>query len=348
VTRLAATRRCRNAAALLILCMIRDNPTPDPKAIPRHGSGQAFQVVCLMAGVLILPATLTLRTVLQPGVLQLNSDNPTPRGYTWSLLLFLVPLAALGVWFFRRSDLGLVRRAFWRTIAVLAPLGCVLDLLFGNAFFTFPNRQATLGLGVPAVGGPIPVEEFVFYLTGFMLVLLSYIWADEWWVAAYNIPDYRAQAQGIPRLARFHLPSVLLGAGLIAAGVIFKKAFAQSPEGFPWYFTYLTAASIVPSAGFFHTARPFINWRAFGFTFFLILLISLLWEVTLAMPYGWWGYRPSTMMGLAIGAWRGLPVEAVCVWLVVSFTTVIIYEVIKIWQALGTSALQAFFGLEGE
>jgi hypothetical protein len=63
------------------------------------------------------------------------------------------------------------------------------------------------------------------------------------------------------------------------------------------------------------------------------------------MPYGWWGYRPSTMMGLAIGAWRGLPVEAVCVWLAVSFTTVIIYEVIKIWQALGTAALEAFFGL---
>ena len=133
---------------------------------------------------------------------------------------------------------------------------------------------------------------------------------------------------------------------MIAAAVVFKKVFSGSPEGFPWYFTYLTAVSIVPSAGFFHTAQPFINWRAFSFTFFLILLISLLWEVTLAMPYGWWGYRPATMMGLTIGAWRGLPFEAVCVWLAVSFTTVIIYEVIKIWQALGTGALEAFFGLK--
>ena len=100
----------------------------------------------------------------------------------------------------------------------------------------------------------------------------------------------------------------------------------------------------MPSAGFFHTAQPFINWRAFSFTFFLILLISLLWEVTLGIPYGWWGYRPQTMLGLAIGAWSGLPIEAVCVWFAVSFTTVITYEVIKIWQALGKSALEAFFG----
>jgi hypothetical protein len=40
-----------------------------------------------------------------------------------------------------------------------------------------------------------------------------------------------------------------------------------------------------------------------------------------------------------------LPIEAVGVWLAVSFTAVITYEVIKIWQALGTSALEAFFGV---
>jgi hypothetical protein len=33
-------------------------------------------------------------------------------------------------------------------------------------------------------------------------------------------------------------------------------------------------------------------------------------------------------------------VEAVCVWLVVTYTTVITYEVIKIWKAL-----EAFFGI---
>jgi hypothetical protein len=117
--------------------------------------------------------------------------------------LFIIPLAALSWWFVRRPDLLLVRKSFWRTIAVLVPLGCILDMLFGNKFFTFVNQHATLGI-IPGLGEPIPLEEFIFYLTGFMLVLLSYIWADEYWVSAYNIPDYRAEAEGIPRIARFH------------------------------------------------------------------------------------------------------------------------------------------------
>jgi hypothetical protein len=91
--------------------------------------------------------------------------------------------------------------------------------------------------------------------------------------------------------------------------------------------------------------QPFINWRAFSFTCFFMLLLSLLWEVTLALPYGWWGYRATAMMGLTIGAWSHLPIEAVCVWLAVSFTTVIGYEAVKIWLATGTRARAAFFGV---
>lgn len=316
-----------------------------PSAQDERKPKEAFQIVFLIAALLIVPATITLHTVAQPGVLVITDENPTPLGYTISLLLFLIPLTVLGWWFARRADLGLQRQAFWRTIAVLVPIGFVLDLLFANSFFIFPNKLATLGITVPAVGGPIPVEEFLFYLTGFMVVLLSYIWGDEYWVRAYNVPDYSVAASGIGRIMRFHLASVLLGAGLLGAAVFYKKFVAPSPEGFPWYFTYLVVASITPSAGFFRTAQPFINWRAFGFTFFFILLVSLLWEATLAVPYGWWGYHPRAMIGLDIGAWSNLPVEAVCVWLAVTYTTVITYEVIKIWKALGTKALEAFFGI---
>ena len=221
-------------------------------------------------------------------------------------------------------DLQFPRKAFWRTIAVLTPLGFLLDLLFGNAFFVFPNKSATLGWEVPGLGGAIPIEEFVFYLAGFMLVLLSYIWCDEYWMGEYNVRDYAATTENIPRIVRFHFASVALGVVLIAAAIVYRKFL---------------------SAGFFHSAKPFINWRAFSFTFFLLLLISLLWEATLALPYGWWEYRPTTMMGLHIGAWSGLPIEAVFVWFAVTFTTVITYEVIKIWKALGTRALEAFFGI---
>src|SRR6266545_6189385 len=306
---------------------------------------RAFLVVFAIAAALIIPAALTLRTVVHPVILQATSDNPTPLGYTWSLLLFIIPIGALGWWFASRSDLQFPRKAFWRTIAVLTPLGFLLDLLFGNAFFVFPNKLATLGWGVPALGGAIPIEEFIFYLAGFMLVLLSYIWCDEYWMAAYNVPDYEEAARDIPRIVRFHFASVVLGVILIAAAIVYRKFVSGASDGFPWYFIYLVCASLIPSAGFFYTARLFINWRAFSFTFFLLLLISLLWEVTLALPYGWWEYRTNILIGLHIGAWSGLPLEAVCVWLAVTFTTVIIYEVIKIWKALGTRALEAFFGI---
>src|SRR6266699_3320997 len=270
---------------------------------------KSFYVVFAIAAALVLPAAIALRTVIHPGILQATSDNPTPLGYTWSLLLFVVPIGALAWWFACRPDLQFPRKAFWRTIAVLAPLGFLLDLLFGNAFFIFPNKLATLGCEVPAIGGAIPIEEFVFYLTGFMLVLLSYIWCDEYWMAAYNVPDYTAAAKGIPRIVRFHFASVILGVGLITVAVLYRKFVSGAPEGFPWYFVYLVCSSLIPSAGFFHTAQSFINWRAFSFTLFLLLMISLLWEVTLALPYGWWGFRQNTMIGLNVGARSNLPVE---------------------------------------
>src|SRR5439155_786611 len=45
---------------------------------------RAFYVVFAIAAALIVPAGLTLRTVVHPVVLQATSDNPTPLGYIWS------------------------------------------------------------------------------------------------------------------------------------------------------------------------------------------------------------------------------------------------------------------------
>jgi hypothetical protein len=52
----------------------------EPAAPRQRERKQAFQVVFVIAGVLILPAALTLRTVVQPGVLEIASENPTPAG----------------------------------------------------------------------------------------------------------------------------------------------------------------------------------------------------------------------------------------------------------------------------
>src|SRR5262249_19519168 len=106
---------------------------------------RAFLVIFAISAALVIPAALTLRTVIHPVILQATSDNPTPLGYTWSLLLFIIPIGALGWWFACRPDLQFPRKAFWRTIAVLTPLGSLLDIFFGNFFFFFQNESAILG-----------------------------------------------------------------------------------------------------------------------------------------------------------------------------------------------------------
>jgi hypothetical protein len=75
-----------------------------------------------------------------------------------------------------------------------------------------------------------------------------------------------------------------------------------------------------------------------------MLLISLLWEVTLALPYGWWNFQHRQMIGLFIGAWNDLPIEEVCLWIAVTYATVIIFEIVKLWQASGRTMKKALLG----
>jgi hypothetical protein len=299
-----------------------------------------------MLGMVAVPATITLESVRSPATILMTNSDPTPYGYTWSLLLFLVPIVVIAFGFLPREEVKIPRKAFWWTIGILVPLGFATDFFFASRFFLFPNAGATLRIDAPALHKPVPVEEYVFYLTGFIAVLLIYLWLDEYWLAAYNVADYRMESKKIDRLIRVHSPSVILGIALIAAAVVYKKAFSPIREGFPEYFTFLVLAAFVPAAGFFPTARRFINWRAFSLTLFLILLVSLLWEATLAVPYQWWDYQPKQMIGIRIGAWSGLPVEAVCVWIAVTYATVIIFEVVKLWQASERTAKDAFLGLK--
>ncbi len=146
------------------------------------------------------------------------------------------------------------------------------------------------------------------------------------------------------RLLRFHPTTVGIGFVLIALAILCKKWLSLMPGGWPWYFIVLVFGGLCPAAGFFPATRRFINWRALSLTVFFVLLVSLLWEATLALPYGWWNYQHQQMMGLYIGAWSDLPIEAVFVWLAVAYGTVILFETVKIWQASGRSAKEAFLG----
>lgn len=318
-----------------------DKLTSEPR---RCGSPHDAWVVLAMIACVVVPAALTLLRVQTPRDGVDPTTNPTPLGYSWSLLLYLVPVVVLAGWHLRHPEYRLQRTAFWLSLAILVPLGFGLDLLFGTRFFVFRNGDATLGIGIPAVGGRIPIEEFAFYALGFLFVLLLYMWADEYWMGAYNLPDYEIESKLVPNLLGFDARSLLVGAALVGVAIVHKKVVAADPEGFPWYFAYLVGAAVIPSVGLYRAIERFINWRAFSVTFFFMLLISLMWEATLAVPYEWWNYNPRMMMGLFVDGWTNLPLEAVFAWLVVAYTSVIVYETVKVYRASGRSLKEALWG----
>ena len=297
------------------------------------------KVLLWMVAVLVIPFALTLMTIEAPRTMVTDLEaNPTPHGYTWSLTLFMVPVVVLALWISLRKQSPIQKRAFWLTAALISGSGILLDVCFGLSFFTFVNRQATLG---PTFWGyafgqgwrkVIPVEEIGFYTLGILAVLLAYIWGDEVWFGAYNRDDGPRRNTRWRDLFSFHVHSAIFGVVLFGLGWCYKK-FGPHPwhEGFPGYFLFLTAVAITPSIIFFPVANPFINWRAFSLAFMFILFVSLFWEAAIAVPYQWWGYQPRQMIGLLINGFCGLPLEAPLLWVGVTWATVIVYETIYTW-----------------
>jgi hypothetical protein len=306
-----------------------------PRSHGLPSAGICATIVIAMLAMVVIPAAITLSTVhIAPPVIPLDQSS-TPHGYTVSLLLFLVPIIVIAVWFLPSERLHIPQRAFWWTLVILVPLGCLLDFAFAQWFFEYPNTGATLGIPAPALGKPVPVEEYIFYFTGFVADLLLYVWLGEFWLAAYNMPDYPAEARRVLRLLQFHPISLALAVVLIGSAWLYKKTFALPRDqiGFPGYFIFLVVGALVPAMIFFPVARRFINWRALSLTLFFMVLVSLFWEATLAVPYHWWSFQHRQMVGLFIRGWSGLPVEEVCVWIAVTYATVIVFEVIKVWLA---------------
>ena len=310
-----------------------------PQPAPRGG----FLIVLTMLAMLSVPAGLTLHTARVapqiPGPIAASS----PYGYTVSLLLFVVPIVVILFWLVPAEQLKISKKSLVRTVALLFPLGAGLDFFFAKKFLTFPNPDATLRIPAPAIGGSVPIEEYLFYFTGFVAVLLLYVWLDEYWLAAYSVPVDSAERTNFTRLLQFHPWSLIAGVLLIAAAIAFRKLFVVEP-GFPGYFVFLVIGALGPSSMLLPSAMPVVNWRALSLTVFFILLMSLMWEATLGVPYGWWGFQDAQMLGIFITAWSRLPVEEVVVWIAVSYATVIVYEVVRRWQSSGKRMRHAFLG----
>jgi hypothetical protein len=106
-----------------------------------------FKVLLGMGAVLLVPFALTLLTIKEPRPIVSDlAGNPTPYGYTWSLTLFVIPVAVLATWVTARKHSAVQKRAFWLTAALLSGAGILLDVCFGLNFFTFVNHRATLGI----------------------------------------------------------------------------------------------------------------------------------------------------------------------------------------------------------
>lgn len=148
----------------------------------------------------------------------------------------------------------------------------------------------------------------------------------------YNPPDsfYIRFRSKIKKLVYIHTPSILLMGIFLIAGFFIKKWCNPVPPSFPGYYSFLVIVAYVPFIFFYRITRRFVNWRAFFFTLIITILLSIIWEVTLALPRGYWNYQHTRMLGIFITPWFNLPIEAVTVWFFCTLA-ILMYEFLKIY-----------------
>jgi hypothetical protein len=265
--------------------------------------------------------------------------------YFTSLALWGIPILYLWPTFIMLTaeGTGRRRRALRWSAGTIVVLGIVLDFLFGHLTLRFPGCGEPDGPYVfclPAVRGSVPVEELLFYAMGPVAMVLVYACADERWLSRYNPKDDlldRKLIQLSPRLA------VVAALAVVTALVLWRINGT-----FPTYFAFLSAGAILPAMFLYRTIGNLTNWPAFAVTTLYVLVTSLVWEVTLAIPRQWWSYEPSGMIGVTIAAWsRGdanFPIEAAVVWLFGPFSSILMYEFAKAFMHHPGSVSVALFG----
>lgn len=302
-------------------------------------SMQPFWVAMGITFGTLVPILITLESVQAPLSDNLPRVGVSPYGYTISQVLFIIPVLLIVAWLHFKDNVSLQRKAFYASCAFIFVFGCFLDFIFGYSFFHFPDPAATLQIRLPSysfyewrwIMDYLPLEEFFFYIFGAFFMVALYVFGDEYWFAAYNRLDYRLHARQLKRFVGFHVKSIYLALGLLAIGWLYKK-FGAHPynEGIPGYFTFEILLAIIPTILLFEVVGPAINYRAFSFMLVSLLLISVIWEATLGVPYGWWGYKFDQMLGIELMAWADLPIEAVILWFTAGWASVMIYEFFKI------------------
>lgn len=301
----------------------------------------ALQLSVAPAATVSVPASAPL-TALGFVVVSVLAPLPamlaTRHQYTWSLLLFALPAAFMAVELSLRGHLATEARHLGRALALLVPMGVALNLAFAADFFTYENPAAVLGLTVPGLrlsgvdwAHRIPVEEFCFYGLGFFTVLLAYRWAARGLFGGHPLgPDAGGWMHALAH------PAVYVGVpvALVALGTGLQRAMNPGAP-FPSYWAYLMLLPVPLTLKWLPGVHRRINWAAFTFTEVSLLAVSVLWEASLAVPNGWWGYQPRAMVGLFLHPWHDLPVEAVVVWLLTPLTSIVVLEHLQSRAARG-------------
>jgi len=264
--------------------------------------------------------------------------------YMTSLTVWLVPI--LYLWPLFRSltaaGRGRRRRALRTSVFALLTFGALLDFLVGHITFHFSNCDVYVYC-IAGPGGNVPIEELLFYALGPAAMVLVYACADELWLERYNPPDELLNV----KLIEFSPAWIAVGA--VAIGILI--VIWRVNGAFPTYLAFLSLLGLLPTIFLYRTVRQFMNWPAFAVTSLYVLVTSIVWEVTLALPRGWWAFTPSAMVGIYINAWSVVlspfPIEEIGVWLAAPFFAVLVYEFAKAFFHHPLSTRAALFGSVG-
>lgn len=315
----------------------------------------------------------TIASIKTPLAIPEYEPDSSRLGYTLSLAMVWGPIAILLFWFTRHPEIKKNSlKAFWLTVCSLVPVWTLLDLLAAPSMFQFPNCFATLQIywpgWIPGEGftGKVPIEEIFFYLGSCILMLMIYIWGNLFLFKKQQIVINSEEVRRLVPLVRFDYKVLLIGAGVLGFTYIYRffifdgqypsfpaplldcrvPAPKMSGGGFPLYFTILFTIVFTPAVMIWHRAWPSVNPAALFFTIVVAVLFSLVWEATLAIPYGWWNYNPRWMMGVFIDPWYNLPVEAVCLWLLAGWGAILIYEFFRMVVVSGLPLFSAALGVK--
>ena len=339
---------------------------------PAYYRGYQKVLVFIAVWVLAVVLAVFLIDVPEVGPIWQNDNYHHTFGYTYSLVLLFLPLAFLVRWYFESRDVldlrALMRQIVW--IVVFSAFSwIVLDILFANLLFSFPDKNAhvhaTLVPGYLWSGScstisslwnfpgcyfprSIPLEEILFYLGGAALLTLMYMWASEDFYSEYTLPrpEYTRQAKAVGPLVYWNKWFLVAAITLAVLGVLIKKFGWWHPyhAGLPYYLFAELLIVFLPLAALYTRVRTFTNPRAFIFVMLVHVLVSVIWETTLALPFGWWNYRPYAMMGIFIEAWSRLAIEATGLWLSVGWASMFTYEATKIKVVTGKTWRAVLFG----